>query len=202
LSSLSRTIAQLKSRIEWIKEGDANTALFHAHARYRKNKNFIVKVVSNDGWVLTAHDDKAAKFEGFYSTLLGSHEDMDTTIDLDALGIPSHDLAALDASFSEEEVWETIKLLPSHKAPRHDGFMSRFYKSCWSIIKTDIMVAISCVWARKFRNMRSLNSAFITLLPKTEEALHVMDYRPISLVYNFAKLVTKILANMLARWLQ
>jgi hypothetical protein len=57
---------------------------------------------------------------------------------------------------------------------------------------------ISCVWARKFRNMRALNAAYITLLPKTEDALHVKDYRPISLVHSFTKLVTKILANRLA----
>jgi hypothetical protein len=64
------------------------------------------------------------------------------------------------------------------------------------------MAAISCVWARKFRNMRALNSAFITLLPKMDEASHVMDYRPINLVQSFAKLVSKILANRLAGRLQ
>jgi hypothetical protein len=64
------------------------------------------------------------------------------------------------------------------------------------------MAAISCVWARKFRNMRALNSAYITLLPKTKEASHVKDYKPISLVHSFAKLVTKILANRLAGRLQ
>jgi hypothetical protein len=158
-------------------------------------------VVTTDGRVLTSHDDKAAAFDEFYNFLLGFQEDMDTTIDLDALRVPSYDLAALDVPFSEEEVWETTKRLSSDKAPGPDGFTDRFYKSCWHIIKTDIMVAISCVWARKFRNMRALNSAFITLLPKMDEASHVKDYRPISLVHSFAKLVTKILSNRLAGWL-
>ena len=31
LSSLQRTIAQSRSRITWLSEGDANTALFHSH---------------------------------------------------------------------------------------------------------------------------------------------------------------------------
>lgn len=43
-----------------------------------------------------------------------------------------------------------------------------------------------------------LNSAYITLLPKRFDAEQVKDFRPISLVHSFAKLVTKILANRLA----
>jgi hypothetical protein len=50
--------------------------------------------------------------------------------------------------------------------------------------------------------MRALNSTFITLLPKMDEASHVKDYRPISLVHSFAKHVTKTLSNRLARRLQ
>jgi hypothetical protein len=75
------------------------------------------------------------------------------------------------------------------------------YKACWVTIKADVMAAISCVWARKFRNMGLLNSAFITLLPKVEGAAQVKDFRPISLVHSFAKLVTKMMANRLARHL-
>jgi hypothetical protein len=106
---------------------------------------------------------------------LGSHEDRDITIHLDMLEVPSHDLAALDAPFLEEEVWETVKCLPSDKAPGPDGFTRRFYKSCWPFIKTNIMATISCVWAPKFRNMRLLNSSFIMVLLKREEATLVKD---------------------------
>jgi hypothetical protein len=169
LASLSRTIARLRSRIGWIKEGDANTALFHASARYRKGKNFIATVISREGQTLTSHDDKAAEFADFYNGLLGTHENREVTIDLEALEVPSHELANLYAPFSEE-LWETIKRLPSDKASGPDGFTERFYKTCWPIIKTDVMAAISCVWARKFKNLRPLNSAFITLLPKLQPA--------------------------------
>ena len=47
---------------------------------------------------------------------------------------------------------------------------------------------------------RDTNSAFITLLPKTEEAN--CGLQTISLVHSFAKLVTKLLANRLAGRLQ
>jgi hypothetical protein len=155
-------------------------------------------VTAREGQILTAHEDKAAEFEDFYNGLLVSHESREVTIDLDALGVPSYELAQLEAPFSEEEVWDTVKRLPSDKASGPDGFTGRFYKTCWPIIKNDIMAAISCVWARKFRNMRVLNSAFITLLPKMQPTHYAKDFRPISLVHSFTKLITKVIANRLA----
>ena len=60
------------------------------------------------------------------------------------------------------------------------------------------MAAVSAVWSRKFCNFELLNSAYITLLPKKDDAASIKDYRPISLVHSFAKLITKLLANRLA----
>lgn len=42
----------------------------------------------------------------------------------------------------------------------------------------------------------------MVLIPKKEDAIRVGDYRPISLVHSFAKLITKIMANRLAPKLQ
>jgi hypothetical protein len=130
--------------------------------------------------------------------LLGESLDREVTINLDELAIPSFDLSELDAPFSEDEVWRTISSLPSNKAPGPDGFTGKFYKVCWPIIKADLMAAISAVWSRKMGRLEMLNSAYITPLPKKEEATTIRDFRPISLVHSFAKLITKILANRLA----
>jgi hypothetical protein len=60
------------------------------------------------------------------------------------------------------------------------------------------MAAISAIWSRKFGIFGKLNTAFISLIPKKEEADYVKYFRPISLVHSFGKLITKILANRLA----
>jgi hypothetical protein len=95
-------------------------------------------------------------------------------------------------------VWDTICLIPLDKAPGPDGFTGRFYKVCWDIIKVDVMAAFSAVGCRRFINFHVLNTAYITLIPKFEGADQVKDFRPISLVHSFAKLLTKLLANRLA----
>jgi hypothetical protein len=60
------------------------------------------------------------------------------------------------------------------------------------------MAAVSALWRRKFMNFGTLNSAYITLLPKKDGAEQPKDFRPISLMHSFAKLITKLLANRLA----
>jgi hypothetical protein len=108
--------------------------------------------------ICTSHDDKEKLIHEFYEGLLGNNLHRDNTIDLQALGIPTHNLVDLDLPFSEEEVWETVKKLPSDKAPGPDGFTGLFYKACWPVIKGDIMVAMSAVWSRKFLNFSNLNT--------------------------------------------
>lgn len=44
LASLNRTIKRIRSIIDWLQDGDANTQFFHSHARLRKHKNFIASI--------------------------------------------------------------------------------------------------------------------------------------------------------------
>jgi hypothetical protein len=60
------------------------------------------------------------------------------------------------------------------------------------------MAAISAVWGRNFVHFGRLNTYYITLIPKKDRADNIKDFRPISLVHSFVKLITKILANRLA----
>jgi hypothetical protein len=73
LSSLLRTIARIRSRITWLKEGDANTGFFHSQAWYRKRKIFIAKF-EDDGTTVTSHEDKAQVLLNFFSNLISSRE--------------------------------------------------------------------------------------------------------------------------------
>jgi hypothetical protein len=54
----------------------------------------------------------------------------------------------LGQPFSEAKIWEVIKELPLDKAPGPDGFTSRFYRLCWSIIRGDIfeLLMLSLTW--------------------------------------------------------
>ena len=132
-------------------------------------------------------------FEG----LIGTPLQRASTLDLNFFHRVGIDLSVLDEPITEDEVWETIKDLPADRAPGPDGYTGRFYKACWQLIKSDMMAAILTLQQGDSRKLWLLNSAYLTLIPKKEEALSPSDFRPISLVHSFAKLVTKVLANRL-----
>ena len=112
--------------------------------------------------------------------------------------MPSWDMGHLDANFTEAEVWEAVRAQGLDKAPGPDGFPARFYVACWPIIKGDIMEAFQAFGRQDFRGLTSINCALISLFPKKPDALDVRDFRPISLIHGFPKLVAKVLALRLA----
>jgi hypothetical protein len=100
--------------------------------------------------------------------------------------------------FPEDEIKWVVDELPLEKAPGPDGFTGTFYKTCLGIIRLDIMAAFHCVYNQTVGPLHKLNGALLTLVPKTVAAEVPSDFRPISLIHSFAKLVAKVLALRLS----
>jgi hypothetical protein len=71
-------------------------------------------------------------------------------------------------------------------------------QGCWDTVKFDIMACFDKLFALSGRGFQGLNQARITLLPKKADTTGLKDYRPISLIHIFTKLVSKRLASRLA----
>jgi hypothetical protein len=95
----------------------------------------------------------------------------------------------------------TISHMPSDKAPSSDGFTALFFKKFGDIINNDPVQAIRALECATSRNLQPLSSSSMILLPKTAEAVHPKDFRPISLVHFFAMLFMKVLAPWLRPWM-
>jgi hypothetical protein len=130
---------------------------FHQQARFRK-KNFIPVLQVGDQVVVSQDEKEKVVFE-FYEIILGKAEERNFTLDLDELVIQHHVLSVLDAPFSEEEVWATIKDMYLDKAPGPDGFTGRFYKSCWRIIKGAVLMALDAIQRGHVFKFHLLNTA-------------------------------------------
>jgi hypothetical protein len=82
--------------------------------------------------------------------------------------------------------------MPSNKYPRPNDCTWEFYKSCWSIIKSDVLASVQAVFMGKDQFFN--DHKWPTVLQKKVGAMDVKDFRPISLVQSFAKLVAKLMA--------
>ncbi|KAM0887262.1 hypothetical protein ACQ4PT_029162 [Festuca glaucescens] len=197
LASLECTIARQHARVVGLQDGDAAAQFFHSQASKRRRRNHISVLRSGERLAATQEDKEDLAAE-FFAELLGRPRPWDHEISLGALGLDAVDLSGLDAHFSEDEVWATVKAMPANKSPGPDGLSWDFFRSCWAIVKADILDAVMVISTGRDQHLHRLNTAFVTLIPKKEGASELTDFRPISLVHSFAKLITKIMALRLA----
>ncbi|XP_040197503.1 chromosome-associated kinesin KIF4-like [Rana temporaria] len=164
----------------------------------------IPKIKASNG-MLTQNPEKILKtFQSFYSTLYSSdtrHSQTDLDAFLQNVPLPrlldSH-RATLDSPFQVAEISAVIKDLKTDSAPGPDGFSNLYYKTFSEILAPYLV--------RFFNSLRrdsladpSANLAFISVIPKPgKDPSEVSNYRPISLINNDLKIMTKVLANRMA----
>ena len=115
---------------------------------------------------------------------------------LDFACISEDERFSLEREFSKEEVTQALMEMEGDKAPGPDGFTMAFFQKCWSVVEVDVMAVFEHFHKYSVFE-RSLNASFLSLIPKKNNAIDVMDFRSISLVGSVYKLLSKVLANRL-----
>lgn len=193
---------QQRSRALFLKDGDSNTRFFHSRASHRFRRNRILGLKDNqDIWCTS--DDKIAEIAvNFYKELFNSSQPMEVQAVLDAIEpIVTSDMnQALTKDFVREEVEEALKHMEPLTAPGPDGMPPIFFQSYWSIVGEDISNAVlDCL--NRCHLPEEINLTYITLIPKVKCPEKISEFRPISLCNVIYKLVSKVLANRLQKFL-
>jgi hypothetical protein len=187
LCSLERSIARQRSRLLFLRDGDASTKFFHAHARHRQRRNTITSL-RHENNIASSHEDLGNMVDNFYDQQLGDAPTRNHSINLDAIQLPYRDLSHLEVLFIETEVEKVVKAMPLDKAWGPDGFTGSFYASCWQVIKVEIMRAFDLFFQGDMRGLPAINKAIVSLLPKVDGALDLEDFRPVSLIHGAVKI--------------
>ncbi|GLU19134.1 hypothetical protein SLE2022_353990 [Rubroshorea leprosula] len=191
-------MSKQKSRMTWMKEGDANTSTFHRciKGRWRRNE---INSLSVSGRVLQEVNELKEGVAEYFMNLFA--EDGWKRPVLDEVGfnkIFEADKKLLTEPFLESEVKAAVWNCDSAKAPGLDGFSFGFLKAEWEVIKEDILKFLADFHSNS-RLVRDSNPSFLVLIPKKENPQGIEEYRPISLIGCMYKILAKILANRLSK---
>ena len=130
-----------QSWVDWLKSGDMNTNYFHSRATQRNKRNFISKLVLEDGGILEDENSIRVAMVDYFKkifTLAGPSQ-----FELILQGIEPKVTTLMNAELTREftagEVEKTLKQMKALSALGPDGISPIFYKSCWKFIGQDLI---------------------------------------------------------------
>ncbi|CAB4269470.1 unnamed protein product [Prunus armeniaca] len=129
---------KLKSRVQWLNEGEKNTNFFHSKTLARRRANRMVGLEDSAGRWCT--DDSEFKpliisyFQEIFTTCSPSNIEYITDCVQPRVSMQQ----SLTRQISSEEIWLAVKSLNPTKSPGPDGFMGKFFQQYWDVVGEDI----------------------------------------------------------------
>ncbi|VFQ76036.1 unnamed protein product [Cuscuta campestris] len=185
-----------KANLKWITEGDCNSKFFHAYVKGRRAKAKIRSICDQDGKEDRDLENISKKaVEHFSNAFIKTQSiHMEPLMEYLEEVISYEDNQRICKLPFEEEIKAAVWSLDPGSAPGPDGFNGKFFRSCWNIIKVDVISATQEFFTG-IPIPKAYGSTFITLIPKNEKPKVFGDYRPISLSTFMSKINTRILAD-------
>ena len=137
-------------------------------------------------------------FEGIFTTLnpSGFEEIFDGVFHT----VSAEDNVGVVGDFHADEVLQALKQMAPLTAQEPDGMSPTFYKSFWHIVGNDVTeVVLNALNSGIIPE--SINTTYIALIPKIKDPKKVAKFRPISLCNVIYKLIAKVIANRLKKFL-
>lgn len=169
-----------KSRVHWLKCGDGNNRYLFNSCKGRWNLNKILSLEDASGVMCSSHSDIARVTVNYFQDLMGHQQTVHEFPDnIDLPQLTASQQSFLDAPFAEQDIIATLKGMAKNNCPGPDGFPAEFYIATWSVIGADVTKEIIHFF-NSLHLSHIINSSAIALVPKSQPATSMTDYKPIS----------------------
>ncbi|KAM2502553.1 hypothetical protein ACFX1W_033092 [Malus domestica] len=140
---------KLKSRNQWMKEGDKNTKFFHAQTMKRRRCNKIVGLEDEQGNWCTGPGEVDEIAVRYFRNLFRTCNPRGTKEITECVEAQIRPEKAhwLMQTITAEEVRSSMFQIPADKAPGPDGFTGSFYHEFWEVVGSDIVAMVQAFWA-------------------------------------------------------
>lgn len=202
LQELNDNMLRQRTKLDWLREGDTNSAFFYAYLNSRNVATHISQLQKEDGTYIQNPADIEKEVCEFYGKLYGTREQSVSMIDINAMRegpqLTMVQRADLITLVTVVEIKNAIKGIGDLKSPGIDGYGGKFFKASWDIIEKDVVEAVQEFFEHNVLYKR-FNETVVTLIPKHPAAKMIKEYRPIAGCSTFYKIISKILTTRLGR---
>nr|GEV09953.1 hypothetical protein [Tanacetum cinerariifolium] len=158
-----------KAKIQWLKEGDSNSAYFHKAVKSRVSRCRI-DVITNSEGIIFENDMMPNAFVEHYELFLGQAGNVDhfNSTNLFKVRLNEHDALDMVRDVSNQEVKNAIFSMGDDKSLGLDGFTVVFFKEAWNVIAIDVTHAVPEFFRNAFVPGRSITDNILL----TQELMH------------------------------
>nr|GEY12885.1 RNA-directed DNA polymerase, eukaryota [Tanacetum cinerariifolium] len=183
-----------KGEVKWAIGGDENSKYFHGVLNKNRNQHSIRGILVDGNWIKTPSLVKK-EFLSYFSNCFDRppkfrlHNNAEFPNKLSP-----EQKSDLEINVTRSEIKKAVWDCGTDKSPSPDGFTFGFFRRYCSFLENDVNEAVNAFFTNG-NFPKGINSSFITLIPKNQEAKTTKDFCPITLIGCIYKIITKILAN-------
>ena len=136
-----------KSRVDWLQEGDRDSAFFHNTIKAHRFGNSITSLVSTTGDQLFSKEEISLEATSYFSHLFSKEEPISLVETRAILNCIPHLVSSsmnrdLLKPIMLEELEMVVFSMKKGKAPGPHGFSIEFFQEFWEIIKFDLLEVV------------------------------------------------------------
>ena len=198
--------SKVRSRVQWLEEGEKPTRFFFKLERERIERNSVSSVFDCDGTEVFMRDEIARAHVDFYSNLF-SEEPIDSSYKqycFDSIeNTLSNDLSdSCEGLMVLPELTDSLKGLNLGRSPGSDGFTVEFYLRFWELLGPLVLrVANQCFMDTELADSMK-GSVTRLIFKKRGDIRDLKNWRPISLLNVDYKLISKAITTRLSKVLE
>ncbi len=196
--------AYVRSRAQWIQEGEKNSRYFLALEQKRQTNNLITKIKCDNGKTVYTTQEILKEAHSFYSSL---YSEKDVDIEnvhkyLDDINIPYKltdlDNDILNKDVSEKECYDALLSMGKNKSPGPDGIPAEFYICFWDELKSILVTGYEKSYIDSELSEMQKSSVMPLLFKKMDRFL-LKNYRPLTLSNTDYKIIAQVFSKRLQK---
>ena len=196
--------AMARSKAQWYEFGEKNNKYFYNLGKINHKKKHITLLTKEDGNIVHEPKQILEEEEHFFKEIYQTKNVCPESANLEHLFDGLNTLKQEEADTCEglltlAECTSLLKQFKNNKTPGYDGFTIEFYRYFWNDIGQIMVDSFNYAFENGDMSI-SQKRGIISLIPKKDkDKKYLKNWRPISLLNNDYKIVTKALALRLEK---